>query len=224
MGETAQTLTISTGHDVPIFMDFGDLAQSPWTKPAEIFARIGSVLNEKIETAVLAQHASWRNIGGSGGAWTDNTDVTLAVSASNVDDLIRLLRTVTRTQNGQVELAERGLGIVWAPANFEFVEAFAAANGFQSADEALKNGLAPQVKYLGATHYVSNDNATNHMFAGVKGLQRLGILRGTYGKTMTTDFPVSTTNLSGRLFYSRVDIGHLTPNTYANILFDVRTG
>src|SRR3990167_5119932 len=35
--ETAQTLTISDGRDLGLFVDWADLAQSPWTKPAELF-------------------------------------------------------------------------------------------------------------------------------------------------------------------------------------------
>ena len=123
IAETAETLTISTGHNVPIFVDLADLMQSPWTKVPEIMKRIGQRIGERIEIEVLSQHASWRNLGGSGGNWTDNVATTLAVSAANVDDLIRLTRTVTRQQNGQVEMAERGIGIVWDAPNFEFVEA-----------------------------------------------------------------------------------------------------
>src|SRR3972149_8346462 len=73
--ETAETLTISPGRDLGLFVDWADLAQSPWTKPAELFDRIGALLNEYIESAVLARHASWTNFGGLsiglGGAATD---------------------------------------------------------------------------------------------------------------------------------------------------------
>jgi len=223
VAQTNETLTISTGRHVTTYFDFGDLAQSPWTTEREIFERTGRRLGEFIETDVLAQHASWRNIGLVGGTWTDNNATAGAVNASGVDDLIRLLRTVVRQQNGQEKLQSNGLGIVWSPASFEFVEAFAQANGFESADEALKKGLAPQVHYLGATHYVSNDNATDHVFAGVRKLQRLGIMKGTFGKMHKFPGIAGTSGgiQSGIAFHSRVDIGHLTPTTYATILFDV---
>lgn len=223
MAQTAETLTISTSRDLPIFVDLADLAQSPHTKPMEIFKRIGQRLGEFIETDVLAQHANWRNLGGSGGVWTDNTATTLAMGPGNIDDLIRLARRVVREQNGHAKMSENGLAFVHPPATFEFMEAFAQANGFDSADRALEKGLAPQVNYLGAIHYISNDNAANHMFAGVRKLERLGILRGTYGKSHTIPFPAgsSNNNLSGVAYYSRVDIGHLTPTTYNTNLFDV---
>ena len=99
----------------------------------------------------------------------------------------------------------------------------AQANGFETADKALEKGLAPQVTYLGLTHYVTNDNAANHLFAGVKKLHRVGILKGTFGRAHTIDFPAgsSNNNLSGVAHYSRVDIGQLVPTTFNTILFDV---
>ena len=223
VSETNQTLTVSTGRHVTTYFDFADLAQSPWTTEREIFSRSGERLGEFIETDVLAQHASWRNIGLVAGTWTDNDATAGATSASNADDLIRTLRRVIREQNGHEKLQSNGLGIVWSPASFEFIEAFAQANGFESADVALTKGLAPQVHYLGATHYVSNDNATDHVFAGVRKLQRLGILKGTFGRMHKFPGIAGSTGgiQSGIAFHSRVDIGHLTPNTYSTILFDV---
>lgn len=223
MVETAESLTISTGRDLPVFVDLADLAQSPWTKPMEIFKRIGQRLNEFIEVDFLDDHASWTNIGTSsiGGGGTTTTQIT--VSAANVDDIIRAIRTAVRAANGQNLMTEKGIGFAWSPANFEFLEAFAQANGFESADESLQNGLAAQVKYLGAFHYITNDNAANHMFAGVRQLHRIGILRGTYGKAHTIPFPAgsSNNNLSGTAFYSRIDDGTLAPTTYVPILFDI---
>src|SRR4051812_47771958 len=63
ISETAETLTISTGRDLGIYVDWADLAQSPWTKPTELFDRIGALLNEFVEADVLARHASWTNFG-----------------------------------------------------------------------------------------------------------------------------------------------------------------
>lgn len=221
--ETAETLTISTGRDLGLFVDWGDLAQSPWTKPAELFDRIGALLNEFIESNVLAQHASWTNFGGAsiglGGAATDQ----ITVSAANIDDIIRGVKRQIRVGNGQMFMNSNGVGFVWRAADFEILEAFVQANGFATADQALKEGTVEGLHYLGCDHYWSNDHTANHVFAGVKGIQRLGILRGTYGRAHTIDFPAGDTNtyLSGRSFYSRVDIGHLTPTEHAGLVFDV---
>ena len=223
VAETAESLTISTGRDVPVFVDWADLYQSPWTKPAEAFKRAGQRLNEFTETDVLDNHADWRNLGGTAGNWADNVATTLAVSAGNVDDLIRIVRQVVRAQNGQDWMNENGLFHVWDPASFNFLEAFAQANGFESADDALKKGLAPQVSYMGATHYVTNDNVANHLFAGVKKLFRVGILKSLNGRTFEIPFPAGSSggNLSGITFYVRREEGVLTPTSVANILFDV---
>ena len=223
MVEVAESLTISTGRQVTTYFDWADLAQSPWTAESEIWVRTGDRLGEFIETDVLDDHANWRNIGGSGGVWTDNVATTLAGSAANIDDLVRLARRVIREQNGHNKMTANGLGFVWNPTSFEFLEAFAQANGFESADRALERGLAPQVTYLGAVHYVSNDNTADHVFAGVRKLMRVGILRGTFGKMHRVESPAGDTGgiHSGVAFYSRVDIGTLTPTTYNTILFDV---
>jgi hypothetical protein len=219
-GETADSLTISTGRDLGVYVDWADLAQSDWTKPAELFDRIGALLNEYIESAVLAAHASRTDfdnasIGGSAG--------NITVSASNIDDIIRGVKREIREANGQSKMNQNGVGFVWRAADFEILEAFVQANGFTTADQALKEGTVEGLRYLGADHYWSNDHTAGHVFAGVKKIQRLGILRGTYGRAHTIDFPAADSNMffSGRAFYSRVDIGLLTPTAHAGLVFDV---
>ena len=223
ISETSETLTISTGRHVTTYFDFADLAQSPWTTEDEIYSRAGSRLGEYIENAVLGEHAEWRNIGLVGGVWTDNDATAGAISASNVDDLARLIRQVIRTQNGQVQATQRGTCAVLSPVSFAFVEAFAQANGFASADEALKNGLAPQVKYLGLIWYVSNENTADHAYAGVRKTQRIGILDKTFGKMHRFEGVGGTTGTvqSGVTFHTRVDVGFLHPTAHDGISFDL---
>ena len=218
--ETAETLTISSGRDLGLIVDLADLAQSPWTKPAELFDRIGALLNEFIEANVLAQHATWTDfdnasLGGAAG--------NITVSASNIDEIIRGVKREIREGNGQVQMNQFGVGFVWRAADFEYLEAFVQANGFMTADAALKEGTVEGLKYMGADHFWSNDHTANHVFAGVKKIQRLGILRGLYGKAHTIPFPAGDSNtfFSGTAFYSRVDIGHLTPTAHAGLVFDV---
>lgn len=219
--ETAETMTISTGRDLGVFVDWADLAQSNWTKPAELFDRIGALLNEYIESAVLANHAEWTDfdnasIGGSAG--------NITVSASNIDDIIRGVKREIREANGQTFMNQYGVGFVWRAADFELLEAFVQANGFVTADDALKNGTVEGLRYMGCDHYFSNDHTSGHVFAGVKKIQRVGILRSTYGRAFVIDFPSdgSTGNfLSGQAFYSRVDIGLLVPTAHTGLVFDV---
>lgn len=219
--ETNETLTISTGRDLGVFVDFADEAQSPWTDGVELFDRIGAILNEFIEANVLAQHASWTDfdnasIGGGAG--------NITVSAANVDDIIRGVKREVREANGQSMWKRNGLGFIWRAADFELLEAFAQAVGFMTADKALKEGTVEGFRYMDADHFWSNGHTANHVFAGVKGVQMLGILKKTFGRAHKVEFPASSAEdgpLSGNLYYSRVDIGHLTPTAHAGLVFDV---
>lgn len=220
---TAENLTISTGRDMPIYVDFADLAQTGYNTQMEIAETQGDLLNEFIEANVLAQHASWTNVGDSSGTITSGVTTAITVSASNVDDIIRGIKRIIRVANGQSRMRQNGVFIVWRAADFELLEAFVQANGFNLADIALKEGTVEGFKYMGVEHYWSNDHTSGHLFAGVKKTQRLGVLRSLYGKMMTQDFPAGSSGgiLSGTLFYSRVDIGHLTPTNWATTVYDV---
>lgn len=218
--ETAETLTISTGRDLGLVVDLADEAQSPWTKGVELFDRIGALLNEYVESAVLARHASWTDfdnasIGGGAG--------NITVTASNIDDIIRGVKREIREANGQSMMNQNGVGFVWRAADFELLEAFVQANGFMSADKALKEGTVEGLRYMGADHYWSNDHTAGHVFAGVKKIERLGILKKTYGKAHVIEFPAADSNMffSGTAYYSRIDIGHLTPTAHAGLVFDI---
>ena len=141
--ETAETLTISTARDLGIFMDWGDLAQSPWSKPAELFDRIGALLNEYIEGAVLGQHATWTDfdnasIGGGAG--------NITVSASNIDDIIRGVKREIREANGGSKINQNGVGFVWRAADFEYLEAFVQASNkiIGLGKSSLINGENPE--------------------------------------------------------------------------------
>lgn len=225
--ETAQTLAITTGRDLGVFMDWADISQSPWTKEAEIFDRIGHLLNEYIESNVLARHASWTDFGNSSIGGSGSATTTITVSAANIDDIIRGVKRVIRTANGQFFMNQNGVGFVWRPADFEYLEAFVQANGFTTADQALKEGTVEGIHYLGCDHYWSNDFTANHVFAGVKKIERLGILTGTYGRRFRIEFPANNSDAasgnyySGVSYYSRVDVGNLTPSAHSSILLDV---
>lgn len=218
--ETAETLTISTGRYVNLIVDHGDLFQSPWTKGVELFNRIGALLNEYIESAVLAEHAEWTDfdnasIGGSAG--------NISVTAGNIDDIIRGVKREIREGNGQSMMNQKGVGFVWRAADFELLEAFVQANGFATADKALEEGTVEGLHYLGADHYWSNGHTSGHVFAGVKKTQKLGLLKGTYGRAHTIDFPAADSNtfFGGTAFYSRVDIGLLHPTAHNALSYDI---
>ena len=148
--ETAETFTINNGRDLGLYLDLADEAQSPWTSPAELFDVIGALLNEFIETFWLANHSTWTDFGTEGLSNTAGA-TQITVSASNIDDIILGIRREIREANGQLFMKEYGVGFAWGPNEFQFLEMFAASNGFSTADQALKEGLEEGIHYLGHT-------------------------------------------------------------------------
>lgn len=218
---TNDTLTINTYKPVPVFIDRADLAQCDLVRVSEIADRQGRVISEQLETAVLATHASWTNFGDTGAGVLGLGTTQITVSSTNIDDIIRGVRREIIVANG-LDLAEQnGVFFVWRPADFEKLEQFMQANGFNLADASLKNGVMTEKGYyaLGAYHYVSNSHASGgHVFAGVRKIMRLGILKDTWGKIIQTEDP----NLqSGIGVVSRVDYGTQIPAGLATVLFDV---
>jgi len=202
---TADTLTIDTTKITPIFIDEADRHQQTYFRQMEIAAFQARKLNEKLESAIMANYGNWTDFGSGDLANTSANDTTqITVSAANIDDLIRALKRKIYAANG-VELAtEKGLFVSWRPADFELLEAFVQANGFSEADVALKNGIPVGMRYMGVEHYLSNDHTANHLFGGVKKMQDVGILRSTYGRAKFIEDPAK---LSGLGIVSRVDYG-----------------
>jgi len=91
-------------------------------------------------------------------------------------------------------------------------------NGFSEADVALKNGIPVGMRYMGVEHYLSNDITALHLFAGVKKMQDLGILRSTYGRAKFIEDPAK---LSGLGIVSRVDYGLQTSTPNKTLIQDV---
>ena len=214
--ETNQALTINVHRVLAQHIDRMDLSAMTYLKQMEMAERQGVLLNEAIETYVLEQHGNWTNfdnasIGGSAGSIT--------LSASNVDDVITGIVREIREAAGESLLQRNGGFIVWRPAHFEIVQRFAMANGFSVADNVLKNGIRQGFYYMGMEHYSSNFLSGGHVFAGVKKLNVVGILRGTYKDVQVNEQDPGL--LSGVSVVSRVDFGVLTPNNFAAVLFDV---
>lgn len=214
---TNDTLTISTYKVVPVFIDRADLAQCTLVTQMEMAERQGRLIDEQIEAAFLANHASWTDfdnasIGGSAG--------NISVSISNIDDVIRGVKREVIEANGMDMMNRYGVAFVWRAADFEVLEAYMQANGFNLADQALKQGIMTENGYyaFGAYHYVSNSHTAGHVFAGVRKIETIGILRSTYGQVVVTQDP----NLqSGIGMISRVDYGLNTKAGLATLVFDV---
>lgn len=216
--ETNDSITISTSKVLAQQIDRADLAQSTFIKQMGLADKQGILLNEGIETAVYAAHAGFTNFGDTGGGALGLSSTAFTISATNIDDVVRGVKREIRVANGEALMDENGVFFVWRPADFELLEAFAQANGFNTADAALKAGTAQGFDYLGATHYTSNKLAANHVFGGVKKLLHVGILKDTYGQVVITNDPL---NISAVGIVSRVDYAVKVWVNVAPVLFDI---
>lgn len=216
---TDESIDITTFKILPQFIDRADLAQSTYASQMGMAERQGVLLNENIESAMLAAHAQWTNfdnasIGGSAG--------NITVTSSNVDDIIRGIKREIREASGQKVLARNGGFIVWRAADFELLEAYVQANGFNTADMALKNGTIEGFRYMGMDHLVSNLHTSGHLFAGVKNLFSLGIVKTTYGQIVVDQEPSTSSGaVSAIAVISRVDYAFKAWTKTKTVLFDV---
>ena len=213
------TVTISTYVYSAEHIDDADLAQKTFSDFMEIADRMGTLLNEKVEVQMLGEHAQWTNfdnasIGGGAG--------NITVSVANIKTIIAKIKETIRVAGG-AELANRnGVFIQWREADFTLVELLASSEGFNTADDALKNGIKQGFKYLGVEHYSTSKNVTGHVFAGVKKAFMVGIVKATYGKVKTIINPVvSSAQISGIGLESRVDNKFMAWNKMVPILLDV---
>jgi hypothetical protein len=216
---TNSALTIDQKDVVPVFVDRADMAQITYVNQMEIATRQGALLDDVVETAMLADHASWTDVGDVSGTVTSGNTTQFTVSSTNIDNIVRGVRRIVAVANGREMMDEKGLFFVWRPADMEALEQYAQANGFNLADLALEKGIpAKGYYYLGAYHYTSNSHTANHVFAGVRKVFMIGILRTTYGQIVVTQDP----NLqSGTGIIARVDHGVLSPAGLTTILYDV---
>jgi hypothetical protein len=227
--ETNQTLSIITAEIDSVYLDYADQAQSNYAKMAEMGTLLGKKIGERAEAISLANHGSWTNIGDNGGGAVGLTTTTLTISANNVDDVVRGVIEQIYTANGFNLYKENGGFIEWRPADWTFMVQFMQANGFNMADAALKNGGSIGVDYLGLNHYVSTAHAAGHVMGGVRGVQKFGILKSTFGKTYTNEMPAYTASgggstggsLSGTQIHTRLDYGLLVPTNLLPVIYDI---
>lgn len=216
---TDESVDITTFKILPQLIDRADLAQQTFVKQMELADSQGVLINEAIETAMLAEHAQWTNfdnasIGGAAG--------NITVSSSNIDDIIRGLKREIREAGGENLMNRNGAFIVWRPADFEILEAYVQANGFSTADGALKDGTSQGFKYMGVEHYSSNKIAAGHLFGGVKKLFHLGICKSTYGQVVVDQEPATADGaVSGIAVISRADFKFKAWNKATPVLFDI---
>jgi len=220
------TLTISTFKPVATFIDRADLAQFKLYQAVEAGNLQGRIISEGVESAMLADHAAWTDFGDTGGGVLGLGSTPIAVSAVNIDEIIRGVRREIEKANGIDMMNDKGVFFVWRPQDKEALEQFMQANGFSVADAALKNGIKGGYYALDSFHYVSNSHTANHVFAGVRGLYTIGLLKSTFGKIVVNQDPPAKAGdtagpVSGISVVSRLDMGLLTPTKFKPVLFDL---
>ena len=228
--ETNETLSIVTAEIDSVYMDYADQAQSNYAKMADMGALLGKKINERAEAIALGLIATAKStsvggtdFGDTGGGVLGLASTAITVSATNVDDIIRGVIEQTYTANGFNLYNENGGFIVWRPADWTFVVQFMQANGFNMADAALKSGGTIGMDFMGLYHYVSTGHTAGHLAAGVRKVQKLGILSHARCKTYVAEMPASTTagSMSGTQIHTRLDWGGLVPTNLQPVLFDV---
>jgi hypothetical protein len=221
--QSTETLTIGTFDILAELLDRADEAQSNYAKRMDRAALQGDKINERVEAIMLAAAASATNFGDTGAGVLGLSANQITVSGNNVDDIMRGVEEQIRTANGQNQLARDGGFFVWRPSDWTFVQQYMQANGFSTADYALKNGGAVGTEYMGFTHYVSTSHTANHVFAGVRKIMKIGLLKSTYGKVYITEDPAGASggNISGISVNSRLDYGTKIPTVAAPLIFDV---
>lgn len=218
-----ETLDIITMNYDGVYIDYADQAQSKYATVANMADLLGKKIGERVESLVLAQAANQTNFGDTGGGVLGLSANQITVSATNVDDIWRGIIEQIFTANGFDLYKQNGGFIEWRPADWTFVVQYMQNNGFSMADRALDKGGQIGVDYSGIYHYVSTLHTANHLFAGVRKIMKLGLLRSTYGKVMDVQHPASSTAgfLSGTMVYSRLDYGFKTQTNVAGLVFDV---
>lgn len=223
---TNDTLTISSTDIVSVFMDRADVAQNNLVNASEHGARQGDIINERVEDLFLAQHAGWTDFGSDGAGGFGLASTQISVTSSNIDAITRAIKREIIIAKGSKLANKNGIAIVWRPADFEKLEESMASQGFTFADMALRDGImnADGIgKYaFGVFHYVSESHTANHVFAGVRKILQVGLLKSTYGKIFYNPNAVSADGpLSGVSYEARLDYGFNPKAGLTAILFDV---
>lgn len=202
--ETVDSTVAITDYDYSAqHMDAADIAQKSFSDFMEIADNMAVMLDEKMETSMMLEHAQFTNfdnasIGGAAG------NITVAIS--NIKKIIATIKETIRTAGGEKKAQRNGIFIHWREEDFTLVELLASSEGFNTADDALKNGIKQGFRYLGVEHYSTSKNVTNHIWGGVKKCLTVGVVKDTYGKFDTIQNPVvSNKQISGVGFHSRID-------------------
>lgn len=221
--ETNETLSIVTAEIDSVYLDYADQAQSNYAKMADMGTLLGKKIGERAEAISMANFGNWTAFGDTGGGVLGLSSTAFTVTATNVDDVIRGIIEQVYTANGFNLYNENGGFIVWRPADWTLVAQFMQANGFVTADKSLQGGATIGIDYMGLNHYVTTGFTAGHLMAGIRKVQKFGLLKSTYGKTYVAEMPASSTagSLSGTQIHTRLDYGLLVQTNLKPTLFNV---
>ncbi len=217
---TDESATINAIAILPQLIDRADLAQQTFVKQMELASSQATLLDEAIETAMYVATAA-------GATNFDATEIGLAagnitVSESNIDDIIRAMKRKIRVANGEALMDRNGAFVIWRPSDFEKLEAFVQAQGFSTADGALRDGTSQGFRYMGVEHYSSNKMPANHCFGGVKKALHCGICKSTYGQVVVDSEPATSGGAQSAIaVIMRVDYIFKVWTKMLPVLFDI---
>lgn len=223
--QTNETLSIVTTEIVSNYLDYADQAQSNYAKIADMGDLLGQKMTERIEAIALANHTNWTDFGDTGAGVLGLASTQITVSATNIDDIVRGIIERIQAANGWDLYMQNGGFAVWRPTDWTFLAQYMQSMGYAFADEALRDGGKGRMgkETMGLFHYMSTSHTANHVMAGVRRVQKLGILASTFGKVYKQNNPASSTagSLSGTQIHTRADYGLLIPTNLKPTLFDV---
>ena len=223
---STETLSIATFDIISELLDRADEAQSKYAKRMERARLQGDKINERVERIMQTMFATATNLGDNGSGGVGLASTQFAVSATNIDDIVRGIIEQIHTAKGTKQYLQNGGFVEWRPSDWTFLMAFMQANGYNFADTALNSGNKSLMgkESMGLYHYLTDSNA-NHIAAGVRKIAKIGILNATFGKIYITEDPAGSTggNISGIAINSRLDYGYKIPTVASTLVFDFNT-
>lgn len=224
---TDETIDINLSFVSPEFIDRADLAQTGFNLQMEMAERQAVALKERVETSVLGvytQAGITINDGDLKTASNGGTTNPIALSSTNVAEVVRIIRRKIVKNAGRSMLNRQGGFVIWSPEDYELVMAYLQSTGNVVADRSITEGNTEGTKFGGFSHYESNllTDASNvrHILAGINKNIHLGILNTTYGDVMVDNNDPD--NRSGVSIVSRVDYNVKVWSQVANTIADVQ--
>jgi len=124
---TSEYVTINQSQALGIPIDRADLAQLTFVKAMDLAELQGQLIDEYLETDMLANHAMWTNFDAGTLATGTASTVAIDVDINNIFKIIGRMKTKISQANGDTLAARNGMAIIWLPTQFEILEEFAAA-------------------------------------------------------------------------------------------------